>query len=153
VAEVDDLLKVGADEVIPDELGAGLELATFLMKRCQASEGRLLKLLTTIRDEHHQRFHQTEAQSRGMPGFVSVLGGGEIEIQAVPDDSPHLGRSLAELDFRAATGTTVVGVIRQERTSYSPGPHVRLERGDTLMLLGEAGDIERAREFLHGHPL
>ena len=27
VAEIDDLLAVGADEVIPDELGAGLELA------------------------------------------------------------------------------------------------------------------------------
>jgi CPA2 family monovalent cation:H+ antiporter-2 len=153
VAEVEDLLKVGADEVIPDELGAGLELATFLMKRCQASEGRLLKLLTTIRDEHHQRFQQSGAEPRSLPGYFSALGGGELEIQAVPDDSPHLGRSLAELDFRAATGTTVVGVIRQERTSYSPGPQVRLERGDTLMLLGEPDDIERAREFLHGHPL
>ncbi len=153
VAEVDDLLAVGADEVIPDELGAGLELATFLMKRCQASEGRLLKVVTAIRDEHHQRYHQEAGQPRNLTGYLSVMEGGEIEIQAVPDDSPHLGRSLAELDFRAATGTTVVGVIRHERTTYSPGPELRLERGDTLMLLGEPADIDRAREFLHGHPL
>jgi len=153
VAEIDDLLKVGADEVIPDELGAGLELATFLMNRCQASEGRLLKVLATIRDEHHRRYAQDNAQSRSLTGYLSAMSGGEIEIQAVPDDSPHLGRSLAELDFRAATGATVVGVIRHERTIYSPGPQLRLERGDTLMLLGEPGDIVQAREFLHGHPL
>jgi len=48
---------------------------------------------------------------------------------------------------------TVVGVIRHERINYSPGPSLKLERGDTLMLLGETLDIERAREFLHGHPL
>jgi K+/H+ antiporter YhaU regulatory subunit KhtT len=30
---------------------------------------------------------------------------------------------------------------------------MKLERGDTLMLLGEPQDIEQAREFLHGHPL
>jgi CPA2 family monovalent cation:H+ antiporter-2 len=153
VAEIDDLLKVGADEVIPDELGAGLELAIFLTKRMQLNEGRLLRLLGTIRDEHHQRYHQADGQARNLTGYLSVLGGGEIEIQAVPDDSPHLGQTLAELDFRAATGATVVGVIRHERINYAPGPGVRLERGDTLMLLGETADIDRAREFLHGHPL
>jgi len=153
VAEIDELLRVGADEVIPDELGAGLELATFLMKRCKVPEGRLFKLLAAIRDEHHQRYHQADVQPRSLTGYLSVLEGGEIEIQAVPDDSPHLGRTLSELDFRAATGATVVGVIRHERINYSPGPLLRLERGDTLMLLGETSDIEQAREFLHGHPL
>jgi CPA2 family monovalent cation:H+ antiporter-2 len=152
VAEIADLLAVGADEVIPDELGAGLELATFLSKRLGMNEGRLLKLLTTIRDEHHQRFHQ-ENEPQWLSGYLSVLGGGEIEMQAVPDDSPHLGRTLAELDFRAVTGVTVVGVVRHGRTIYSPGPALRLEKGDTLLLLGEPDSIEKAREFLHGHPL
>ena len=152
-AEIDDLLGVGADEVICDELGAGLELATFLAKRLHLTEGRLLKLLAAIRDEHHQRYHQQGEQPRSLTGYLSVIGGGEMEIQAVPDDSPCLGRSLAELDFRAATGATIVGVIRHERTTYSPGPTVRLERGDTLMLLGDAENIHKAREFLHGHEM
>lgn len=153
VAEIDDLLAAGADEVICDELGAGLELATFLAKRLHLSEGRLLKLLSTIRDEHHQRYHQAETPSPGLNGFISVLDGGEMEIQAVPDDCPGLGRTLADLDFRAATGATVVGVIRRERTTYSPGPTLRLEQGDTLMLLGDVESIHKARELLHGHPV
>jgi CPA2 family monovalent cation:H+ antiporter-2 len=153
VAEVDDLLAAGADEVLPDELGAGLELATFLAKRLHLTEGRLLKLLSAIRDEHHQRYRQADTPTGPLPGYLSVIGGGEIELQAVPDDSPHLGRTLAELDFRAGTGATVAGVIRHERTTYNPGPTLRLERGDTLMLLGEPESIHKARELLHGHPL
>ncbi len=46
-----------------------------------------------------------------------------------------------------------MGVIRQERVIYSPAAELRLERGDTLMLLGEDDNIRSAREFLHGHPL
>jgi len=153
VAEIDDLMAAGADEVISDELGAGLELSTFLAKRLHLTEGRLLKLLSAIRDEHHQRFHQSDTEASKQGAYLSVMGGGELELQAVPDDSPHLGRSLANLDFRAATGATVVGVIRQERTTYNPGPTLHLAHGDTLMLLGDPESIHKAREFLHGHPL
>jgi CPA2 family monovalent cation:H+ antiporter-2 len=153
VAEIDELLKAGADEVIPDELGAGLELSTFLMQHFRGSEGRILKILDEIRDEHHLRYRQPDGQPRRLAGYLSVVNGAEMELQAVPDDSPCFGRSLAELDFRATTGATVVGVIRHERTTYSPGPAVRLERGDTLMLLGDAENIHKAREFLHGHPV
>lgn len=153
VAEIDDLLRVGADDVIPDELGAGLELAAFLAKRLHLTEGRMLKLLSAIRDEHHQRYQQQGEQPKSLTGYLSVIEGGEMEIQAVPEDSPCFGRTLAELDFRAATGATVVGVIRHERTTYNPGPALHLTHGDTLMLLGDEESIRKARELLHGHPL
>ena len=44
-----------------------------------------------------------------------------------------------------------MGVIRHERVIYSPSADLRLEIGDTLMLLGDQQDIQQAREFLHGH--
>ncbi|TLM68857.1 MAG: potassium transporter KefB [Deltaproteobacteria bacterium] len=153
VAEIDDLLKAGADEVLPDELGAGLELATFLMQHCRANEGRLLKMLDEIRDEHHLRYRKPETQSGKLSSYLSVIGGGEIELQAVPQDSPHFGRTLAQLDFRAATGASVVGIIRHGRITYNPGPGTHLNHGDTLMLLGDEESIHKARELLHGHPV
>ncbi len=153
VAEIENLKELGADEIITDEFGAGLELTTLLLRQFQVSEGRVLKLISTLSDEHHQRYRQANLQTRNLTGYLSVLEGGEIEIQAVPDDSPCLGKSLAELNFRAETGSSVVGVVRHERVIYSPSADLRLETGDTLMLLGEDLDIRQAREFLHGHPL
>jgi CPA2 family monovalent cation:H+ antiporter-2 len=147
------LTKIGADEIITDEFGAGLELAAFLLHRFNVSEGRVLKLLASLREEHHQRYQQSTPQTRNLSGYLSVLEGGEIDIQAVPNDSPCLGQSLAELNFRMATGASVMGVVRHERVIYSPSANLRLEAGDTLMLLGEDRDIQRAREFLHGHHL
>ena len=43
-----------------------------------------------------------------------------------------------------------MGVIRNGRVIYSPSAELRLETGDTLMLLGEAEDFDQARLFLHG---
>lgn len=153
VADIDELQQLGADDVITDEFGAGLELAAFLLQRFKVSEGRVLKLLSGLRTEHHQRFRQSDASTRNLTGYLSVLEDGEIEIQAVPADSPCLGRSLGELDFRAATGCNVVGLVRHERIIYNPTATLLLEAGDTLMLLGAPADILKAREFLHGHPV
>ena len=153
VAEIEDLKELGADEIITDEFCAGLELTTLLLRQFQVPEGRVLKLLSALSNEHHQRYRQSSLETRNLTGYLYVLDGGEIEIQAVPDDSPCLGQSLAELDFRAQTGASVVGVVRQERVIYSPSADLQLETGDTLMLLGEDHDIRSAREFLHGHPL
>jgi CPA2 family monovalent cation:H+ antiporter-2 len=153
VASIDQLMRLGADEIITDEFGAGLEMATFLLRQFNVPDGRVLKILSSLREEHHQRYKQHDDQTKNLTGYLSVLEGGEIEIQAVPSDSPCLGKSLAELNFRVVTGCSIMGVIRQERVDYNPSAELCLEVGDTLMLLGEDEGIRKARELLHGHSL
>jgi CPA2 family monovalent cation:H+ antiporter-2 len=150
VTNIEPLLRSGADDIITDELGAGLEMSAFLLRKFNVPDGKALKILSTMRSEHHQSYQQDSQQPKHLTGYLSVLEGGEIEIQAVPHDSPCIGKTLAELDFRAATGTTVMGVVRQERVIYSPSADLRLEAGDTLMLLGDTENILSARKFLHG---
>lgn len=151
VLEIDELHRLGANDVISDEFGAGLELASTLFNHFKVPEGRSLKILAGLRDDHHKRFRKETLGVRDLTGYLSVLDGGEIEIQAVPDDSPCLGKSLAELHFRASTGCTVCGLVRQERVTYNPPAVLELEKGDTLMLLGTSEDILKARNFLHNY--
>ena len=111
-----------------------------------------MKILSSLRDEHHQRYQQDKDRTKNLTGYLSVLDDGEIELQAVPAGSPCLGKTLAELDFRAATGTTVMGIIRHEHVIYSPSADLSLEEGDTLMLLlGDDQTLQRARNLLHGY--
>lgn len=149
VAELDSLRELGADEIIPDEVEASLQLSAVLLRRFQVTEGRALQLIARMRRQHYATLRQPLLAASGR---LSVLEGGELDFQAVPDDSPCLGRSLAELAFRTRTGAMVAGVIRGERTLYSPPPDFILERGDTLILLAASGELTRAREFLHGRP-
>ncbi len=152
VAELDYLTGLGADEVVPDEFEASLQLSAFLLRRFNLADGKIIQVLSALRQEHYGKMLRRGSPSSGGGGALSVLEGGTTEFQAVPDDSPCLGQSLADLAFRTHTGTMVVGVIRHDRTIYSPPPDLLLEKGDTLMLMGSPEDIIKARELLHGHP-
>jgi CPA2 family monovalent cation:H+ antiporter-2 len=149
VAELEHLCRLGADEVIPDEFEASLQLGANLMRRFKLGEGRILRVLSELRKEHYTSMINTDAPNHGL----SILEGGQLDYQAVADDSPCLGASLAQIDLRNRTGVTVIGVIRQERTIYNPAGSFRIEPGDTLMLLGSSEDVLRSGKLLHGHPL
>ena len=149
VAELEKLRDLGADEIIPDEFEASLQLGANLMRRFNQNEGRILHALSEFRREHYSSMVRSDSPTQGL----SVLEGGQLEYQAMPSDSSYLGASLAEIDLRNQTGTTVVGIIRHDRTIYSPAGSMRIEAGDTLMLLGSRPDVQRACELLHGHTL
>jgi CPA2 family monovalent cation:H+ antiporter-2 len=148
VAELEHLCRLGADEVIPDEFEASLQLGANLLRRFERNEGRILHALSELRQKHYSSMVHSSAPSHGL----SVLEVGRLDYQAVPDNSPYLGASLAAIDLRRLTGVTVVGVIRQERTIYNPAGSFCIEPGDTLMLLGNTEEVQRVSELLHGHP-
>jgi voltage-gated potassium channel len=66
----------------------------------------------------------------------------------LPDDSPLIGKQLAEARIREVANLLVVAV----RTSpggpflYNPGPHQVLARGMSLVVLGDAESVTRLRE-------
>lgn len=148
VAELEQLCALGADEVIPDEFEASLQLGANLMRRFKFGEGRILPVLSELRQQHYASLRRADPPLHAL----SILEGGQFDYLAVPANSPCLGISLAELDLRNRTGVTVIGAIRQERTIYSPAGTFRIEPGDTLMLLGSREDLSKAGELLHGHP-
>lgn len=151
VTNIQPLLNAGANDIITDELGAGLEMAAFLLHRQNISEGRTLKILSFLRQEHQHFYGTRDRQESKLTGYLSVLEGGDIEIQAVPENSPCIGKTLAELNYRSTTGATVMGIIRSEHITYSPSADFRLETGDTLMLLGEEENFDKSRKLLSGH--
>jgi CPA2 family monovalent cation:H+ antiporter-2 len=65
--------------------------------------------------------------------------------------SAAVGRTLAQLDLRGATGATILAIARGETGMVAPGAHERLEAGDVLALAGTAAAVESARAIL-GQP-
>ncbi|WP_425043662.1 SLC13 family permease [Primorskyibacter sp. S87] len=56
----------------------------------------------------------------------------------VPEDSPHIGKRVAELEEAAeAADVAILGVIRNDRRQYGRAVRTRLQAGDALIL--EAG--------------
>ena len=77
-----------------------------------------------------------------------ALGELQIEWIRVPDDSPWIGHTLAESGFRARTGVTVIAILREPEPITGAQPSDTIERGDTLVTVGKAGQYAEFRRLL-----
>ena len=68
-----------------------------------------------------------------------ALGELQIEWVAAPDTSPWIGKSLAEAQFRAKNGITVIAILREPEPISGAQPHHVIQPGDTLVTVGKAG--------------
>ena len=81
-----------------------------------------------------------------------ALGELAIEWVPVPDNSWAVGRTLAECGFRARTGITVIAILREPEPVSGAQPNDRIEKGDTLVTVGKAGQYAAFRRLLASPP-
>lgn len=82
-----------------------------------------------------------------------ALGELTIEWIPVPDDSPAIGRTLAECGFRARTGITVIAILREPEPVTGAQPDDVIQRGDTLVTVGKLGQYPAFRRLLAQGPI
>ncbi len=81
-----------------------------------------------------------------------ALGELLIEWVRVPDTSPAIGRTLADCAFRARTGVTIIAILREPEPVSGAQPHDVIQRGDTLVTVGKAGQYQAFRKLLADGP-
>jgi TrkA domain protein len=79
-----------------------------------------------------------------------ALGELQIEWVPVPQTSPMIGRTLAECRLRARSGVTVIAILREPEPVSGAQPEDVIERGDTLVAVGKAGQFPEFRRLLAG---
>jgi Kef-type K+ transport system membrane component KefB/Trk K+ transport system NAD-binding subunit len=62
---------------------------------------------------------------------------------AVVPESPWIGQTLAQLQFRQAYGVTVIGIRRQDQRVSTPGPDEVLQAEDRLIVAGTQRAVDR----------
>jgi K+:H+ antiporter subunit KhtT len=81
-----------------------------------------------------------------------ALGELQIEWISVPDTSPAIGLTLADARLRARTGVTVIAILREPEPVSGAQPEDVVQRGDTLVGVGKAGQFAAFRRMLAEGP-
>jgi CPA2 family monovalent cation:H+ antiporter-2 len=85
------------------------------------------------------------------PVLDDLLHGlGDAAPIRLPADAPAVGKTLAQLDLRVATGATVLAIARAGADVTAPTGHEALRAGDTLAVAGPQDAVRRARALLLG---
>jgi len=150
MAERQELLSLGADEVIPEEFETSIEIFSRVLRRLHVPRGNIAAQVALIRREGYQLLREELTPEQQFDAVRAALGEGAVDTLYLPADSPSVGRSLSELNLRTRTSASVVSVIRSGEAIHGPGPQFQLEPDDILLVIGSHAGIEACRALLSG---
>lgn len=142
VAEIEDLVRQGADEVIAEEFETSIEIFTRVLQHYHVPGNVIRAETRALRGASYRMLRTPE--STPPAELLAFLAAGTTEIYRLDAASPAVGRTLAELDLRRRAGAMVIAVVRGEQSHTNPSPELRLEAGDSLVLVGSHVEIDRA---------
>ncbi len=153
LSEVDDLYRVGADVVIPEEVETSMEIFSRVLECFGVPRESLVKHARRIRTERYGLFRsgRLESAGEGVGGMADLrpyLASVQVQVIAVTPGSRAIGRSLRDLDLRRNTGASVLAMIRSGSVAGVPEPDQELAEGDSLVLIGSAEQVGAACEAL-----
>jgi len=147
VAEIPELFKIGATEVIPEEFETSIEIFARVLTRYGTPRNVIEGQIDRIRQQGYEML-RTQSIPAPIRESVSVLDTALTESIFLMPGSPAIDKTLGELDLRGETGATVIAVIRDGNTKVSPGADYRLEERDTVILVGSPTKLKRAMDVL-----
>jgi K+:H+ antiporter len=147
LAEVDDLISLGADEVIPEEFETSVEIFSRVLRKYHIPGNVITEYIEAVRKDGYRAFRTTELPPLQGAERFELLGGVETETYLIRGGTKIDGRSIGGLRLRTETGATVVSVQRGDSINYNPSPGFVLKADDVILLIGGKEDMRRAFEF------
>jgi CPA2 family monovalent cation:H+ antiporter-2 len=148
VAEVEELTRLGADEVIPEEFETSIEIFTRVLDRFHIPRNVINAQIKVIRDENYGMLRGLPQTARGLEKMTQILAAGTSDTFLVTDDSRAAGRTVRDLRLREETGTLLIAVVRGETPTLTPDPDFLILPSDTLVLVGTHANMDKAFDYL-----
>jgi len=149
LAEREGLLKMGARDVVAEEVEGAVEVIARLLRSIEVPRNVIEGALQTIRAET-QTSERKQTLPRAQLGDVRALSELKIESVLVRENSHAVGSSPAKMQLRSTTGVLLVGVQRAEQLLQNPDPHSAFEAGDILYFVGTSEAIRKALPLFDG---
>ncbi|HXG91896.1 MAG TPA: cation:proton antiporter [Blastocatellia bacterium] len=149
MAELPDLYRLGADQVIPEEFETSIEIFSRVLSEYGIARNVIHKEAEEIRREGYKMLRAPSAPLIEMSAISEALGAASTETLFIDHFSPAVGKTIGELDLRKRTGATVITAVRDGNAELNPGPEFRIEAEDILVLLGSPEQIEQAIEQIN----
>ena len=110
LAEVEDLLSTGADEVIPEEFETSIELFSRVLKFYHMPTSMIGKYAERFRKDHYQVFIRGETPKSLFHNTIALMPHIDYMSYVIEKDSPSAGKTLREIAMHEKTGALAVAI-------------------------------------------
>jgi CPA2 family monovalent cation:H+ antiporter-2 len=148
LVEVEDLIALGANEVIPEEFETSVEIFSRVLRHYNVPRNVINDVIEEIRKNAYEALRTHEVRTKPFIERHEMISNIETEAYLVKEDSNLPGHTLRELNIRARTGATVIAVQREEEIHENPHATFTFQKNDILLLVGKKEEIERSIAYI-----
>jgi CPA2 family monovalent cation:H+ antiporter-2 len=152
INEVDELKKLGADEVIPEEFETALQIFRKVLEKYHIPLNVIMQQVNLLRQESYSFLRKEGADINSFTHLDEILAQGLTESYYVNSDNKFIEKSFGEIHLRAKSDATVIAIVRDGKTISNPSSKDIIKAGDTLILYGTHQSVDLAIEILNGQP-
>jgi CPA2 family monovalent cation:H+ antiporter-2 len=146
-SRVDELMRAGATEVVPETLEAGMMIVSHALLLLDVPLARVLR---RVRDVRVDRYRLMREFFRGGDALADDRAKADrLHSVTLPPGAAAIGRTLSELDL-ARDHVLVTALVRNGRRVLAPPPDMTLQADDVVVLFGSSSDLERVEVRLLG---
>ncbi|MGO1584846.1 MAG: cation:proton antiporter domain-containing protein [Mesonia sp.] len=147
VREINDLKAIGADEVIPEELEAAVEIFSRILHNFLVPDDEITNFIESIRSDNYNLFQDKAKIARTfksdqVPDFNITC------LRVYKDSGSPVGRSLKDLDLRSKYNINVIAVARDGVMLSNIGAEEKILQNDLLYVQGGVSEIEGFRKAI-----
>lgn len=150
ISEVEELYKLGANQVIPEEFETSVEIFSRVLKEYHVPGNIIQNQIDMVRHEGYAMFRTPSLHKEKLMEISSILSASVTETFFVNKGSHLIGKTLADTDLRKKSGAMVLAVVRRSTTRANPPADLVIEEGDILAVIGSHAEMEMAMQLLKG---
>jgi CPA2 family monovalent cation:H+ antiporter-2 len=144
-SRVDELMRAGATEVVPETLEAGMMIVTHALLLLDVPLARVLR---KVRDVRVDRYRLMREFFRGGDSLAEDrMEADRLHSVTLPGGAAAIGRTLSELDL-AREHVLVTALVRGGRRVLAPPLDTALQAEDVVVLFGSSSDLDRVEARL-----
>ncbi len=150
ITEVEELKRLGANEVIPEEFETSIEISSCVLNYFNLPLNVIREYVKKLREDSYRVLRSFEISLDKPIKEIDFLKYVDSGIYIVGRNSRALGRSIASLNLKNQTGAMIIAVKRGGEILVNPPSDFVFEEGDIMFVIGRYDEIEKAIEFLEG---
>jgi CPA2 family monovalent cation:H+ antiporter-2 len=148
IAEIDDLMQFEADEVIPEEFETSLQIFAKVLEKFHIPLNVIMKQVSLLRGESYSLMRKDTADIQSFVHLNEILAAGLTDTFYVSEGNKYSGKTLAEINLRAATDATIIAIVRGNNTISNPSGREVILANDTIVITGTHRSVDKAFEYL-----
>ncbi|HRN41007.1 MAG TPA: cation:proton antiporter [Vicingus sp.] len=147
VSEIEGNLKLGADEVIPEEFETSIEIFTRVLKKYLVPQDEIQMFINNIRSDNYDMLRSMDSFDKS--NIQLSLPNMEIATLSVQQGNNQIvGKTIKESNFRNKFGVTVLAIKRDNRYISEITPDTIIKQDDVLYIFGSPDNIIKVNSFL-----